>query len=108
MTDELEIGDDLEITQTLRRAAAAGGTWIAGRLNGHRFEALVFPAHAEHREWELDDSQISKLWIERLADHVTIAHFNRGWDVRPTSDEAQALVDFLAAGLAEHVFGTNA
>ena len=31
-------------------------------------DALVFPEHAEHREWEIRDSRISKLWIQRLED----------------------------------------
>ena len=38
---EVEIGDDLQLAEITRRAA--GGTWVRGRLNGHRFEAIVFP-----------------------------------------------------------------
>ena len=41
--DDLEIGDDLEITRTTCRAAG-GGTWVRGRLNRHRFDALVSPS----------------------------------------------------------------
>ncbi|MGE5192913.1 MAG: hypothetical protein ACM3U2_10450 [Deltaproteobacteria bacterium] len=85
----LEIGDDLEITKTTRRAAGAG-TWVCGRMNGHRFDALVFPAHAENADYELGDSRISKLWVQRLADKTEVANFDRGWDVRPTTDEAAA------------------
>lgn len=59
---DCEIGDDLEIIKTTRRAAGAG-TWAIGTTNGHRFDALVFPQHAEIPEYELDDSRISKLWI---------------------------------------------
>ncbi|RIK73465.1 MAG: hypothetical protein DCC68_24835 [Planctomycetota bacterium] len=70
-TNDLEIGDDLEITKTTRRASG-GGTWVCGRLNGHRFDALVFPEHADKREWELGDSRISKLFIQRLADKWTV------------------------------------
>ena len=100
--DNLEIGDDLEITKVTRKAAGAG-TWVCGRLNGHRFDALVFPEHAEVETYELGESQISKLWVQRLADRQTVANFDRGWDLRPTTDEASAIVDFLAAGLADHV-----
>ena len=48
--DDLDVGHDLEITKTTRRAAGAG-TWVCGTLSGHRFEALVFPEHAENPEW---------------------------------------------------------
>src|SRR6266849_2294794 len=90
----VEIGDDLEIARTTRREAGAG-TWVAGRLNGHRFEALVFPAHAENPDYELGQSQISKLWVQCLADGRTVANFDRGWDVRPTTELAAAIVAFL-------------
>ena len=67
MTEMIDdIGDDLRITKTTRRAAGSG-TWVCGTLHGHRFDALVFPEHAENAEWELGDSRISKLWIKRLA-----------------------------------------
>ena len=105
--DDLEIGDDLKITRTTRRAAGAG-IWVCGRLNGHRFDALVFPEHAEVESYELGQSQISKLWLQRLNDKTEVANFDRGWDVQPKTDEAAAIVDFLAAGLAEHTYGRNA
>ena len=98
-----EIGDDLVIARTTRRIAAAG-TWVKGTLNEHRFDALVFSEHAECPDYELDQSRISKLWLQSLADHRVVANFDRGWDIRPTTKTAQAIVDFLAAGLAEHVY----
>ena len=101
--DAAEIGDDLVIVRTSRRHAA--GIWVKGTIAGHRFDALVFPEHAECANYELDDSRISKLWLQSLADHRVAANFDRGWDVRPTTETAQAIVDFLAAGLAEHVYG---
>jgi hypothetical protein len=103
MNDDLEMGDDLTITKTTRRASGAG-TWVCGTLNGHRFDALVFPEHAEVPDFELGDSRISKLFVQRLADRQTVANFDRGWDVRPTTDEATAIVDFLAAGLADRTY----
>ena len=107
MNGDLEIGDDLTITKTTRRGAGAG-IWVCGWLNGHRFDALVFPEHAEVADFELGESKISKLFVQRLADRQTVANFDRGWDMRPTTDEASAIVDFLAAGLAEHTYGPNA
>jgi hypothetical protein len=102
--NDLEIGDDLKITKTTRRASGAG-TWVIGTLNGHRFDCLVFPAHAERPDFELGDSRISKLWIKRLSDGKVVCNFDRGWDIRPTTKTAAAIVDFLAAGLAEHTYG---
>jgi hypothetical protein len=102
--NNLDIGDDLVITKTTRRASGAG-TWVIGTLNGHLFNALVFPEHAECPDYELDDSRISKLWIRREADKQEVCNFDRGWDVRPTTKTAAAIVDFLAAGLAEHTYG---
>ncbi len=39
-SEDLELGDDLRITKTTRRAAGAG-TWVCGTIAGHRFDALV-------------------------------------------------------------------
>jgi hypothetical protein len=103
MNDDREMGDDLTITKTTRRASG-GGTWVCGTLSGHRFDALVFPEHAEVADFELGESRISKLFVQRLADRQTVANFDRGWDVRPTTDEATAIVDFLAAGLADRTY----
>lgn len=101
--DTLDIGDDLVITKTTRRAAGAG-TWVIGTIAGHKFNALVFPEHADSPDYELGDSRISKLWLQNLADEKTVTNFDRGWDVRPATKVAEAIVDFLAAGLAEHIY----
>ena len=100
---DLDMGDDLVITKTTRRASG-GGTWVIGTIAGHRFNALVFPEHAECPEYELGDSRISKLWLQRIADKATVLNFDRGWDIRPTDATATAVMDFLAAGLAEHIY----
>ena len=94
----------LRIKKTDRRHSV-GGTWVTGTIAGHFFEALVFPKHAECETYELGDSRISKLYMRRSADRQTVANFDRGWDIQPTNDVARELVDLLAAGLAELVFG---
>jgi hypothetical protein len=101
--NDLELGDDLVITKTTRRASG-GGTWVCGSLNGHRFDALVFPEHAENPEWEIDDSRISKLWVQRLADRQEVFNWDRGADVPAADPLAAAIVDFLSVGLADHVY----
>jgi hypothetical protein len=104
MTSEInELGDDLRITKKTRQAAA-GGTWVCGTIAGHRFDALVFPEHAENAEWEIGDSRISKLWVQRLADRRTVFNWDRGADVPAADPVAAAIVDFPCAGLAEHDF----
>jgi hypothetical protein len=98
-----DYGDDLSISTA--GCQSGGGTWVRGTLAGHRFQALVFAAHAECASDELGDSRISKLWVQRLADRRVVANFDRGWDVRPADAAAARVVGFLAAGLADHVFG---
>ena len=102
-TNDLDLGDDFEITKTTRRASG-GGTWVCGRLHGHRFDALVFPEHAENPEWELGGSRISKLWIQRLADKTTVFSWDRGMDIPAADEVAGAIADFLAGGLADHIY----
>jgi hypothetical protein len=63
-TNDLELGDDLTIAKTTRRASG-GGTWVVGTIAGHRFDALLFHEHAENPENEIGDSRISKLWVAR-------------------------------------------
>ena len=100
---EFDLGGDFRITKTSRRASG-GGTWVCGTIAGHRFDALVFPEHAECEEYELGRSKISKLWVQRLADKQTVFNWDRGMDQSAATDLAQAIVDFLAAGLADQTY----
>lgn len=104
LTDGRHLGDDLRITDLTRRPVV-GGFWVSGRIAGHCFQALIFPGHAEHAEWELGRSRISKLWVHR--DHGSVVfEWDRGPVVAAADAKAGAVVDFLAAGLAERVFGS--
>jgi|GEM_PF-2088854 len=102
-TDPSEMLDTLEITKKTGRPT--GGTWVKGNIAGHTFEALVFPEHATDGAFELDDSRISKLWLQEHFTHAEVACFDRGWDRKPTTDAARTIVGLLAAGIAEHIFG---
>jgi hypothetical protein len=104
MTSECELGDDLRITKISRRAAG-NGTWVCGTIAEHRFDALVFPEHADNPEFEIGDSRISKLWVQRLADRRQVFNWDRGADVPAADAEAAAIVDFVCAGLADYVYG---
>lgn len=100
-----DLGNDLVITKTEARQLNAAGTWVSGTIAGHTFQVLVFENHAETEENELETSRISKLWLRRQADRQVVANFDRGWDFEPTTDAAREIVGFLAAGIAEHIFG---
>ncbi|MBL8810828.1 MAG: hypothetical protein JNM43_11675 [Planctomycetaceae bacterium] len=100
-----DLGDSLKITKTEGRQLNALGTWVSGTIAGHTFQALVFEDHAENADYELGTSRISKLWLRRQTDRQVVANFDRGWDVVPTTRDARMIVDFLAAGIAEHTFG---
>ena len=100
-----DLGDSLKITNTEGRQLNAPGTWVSGTIAGHAFQVLVFEGHAENEDYELGTSRISKLWLRRQADRQVVANFDRGWDIEPAIDTAREIVDFLAAGIAEHVFG---
>ena len=55
-------------------------------------------------EWEIGESRITKLWIQRLADRETVFNWDRGPDV-PAADALVAeIVDHLAGGLADAIF----
>jgi hypothetical protein len=98
----------LRITRNIGRRSwgggRGGGRWVGGTIAGHGFEALVFPERAECESYELCQSRISKLWLRERRTHVTVANFDRGWDVQPTTPLAARLVDLVAAGLAETIF----
>ena len=96
---------DLAFTKIQRRAASVGGTWVSGTINDeYRFDALVFAEHAEHESYELNQSKISKLWVQRLADLKVMFNFDRGLDVPAANTEVQVVVDFLCEGLSDLVF----
>jgi hypothetical protein len=100
---DLDLGDDRNITKISRRASGAE-TWACGTIAGHQFDALVYPEHADNREWEIGDSRISKLWVQRLAERRQVFNWDRGADVPAADAKVAAIVDFLCAGLADYVF----
>ena len=102
-TDAEAIIASLRITK--REGRATGGNWVHGTIAGHSFDALVFAEHAESESFELAQSRISKLHITHEVTNRTVASFDRGWDIAPNSEMAKAIIDVLAAGLAETIFG---
>ncbi|QDV89911.1 hypothetical protein RAS2_09860 [Phycisphaerae bacterium RAS2] len=100
-----DVMETLEVTM-MRSRTAAGGAWVGGTIAGHRFSALVFSQPAVNRQWEVNTtSRISKLWVQRLDDGVTVYNWDRGLDVAPRTDLAARIVALLAEGLADLVWG---
>jgi hypothetical protein len=77
---------------------------VIGLVAGHRFQALVFPEHAESADYELGASRISKLWVQRLSDRAVVFDWDRGPDVPAHDPQTRAVVRFLTAELANRVF----
>lgn len=102
-SEEFDVGYDLQITSRSRRESA-DGTWVKGTLNGHRFEALAFAEHADSADWEYEQSRLSKLWVQRIADRTTTFHWDRGMDVPAADAATEAIVSFLAEGLADLIY----
>jgi len=63
--DAVDLLDTLRITKIERRTSF-GGAWVQGTIGEHRFDALVFPEHAECPDYELGDSRISKLSLQQI------------------------------------------
>jgi hypothetical protein len=99
--DAADLLSTLRIEKVQRRSRRG---WVKGTIGGHRFDARVFPEHAAIGEFELDDSRISKLWVQRLEDRATVANFDRGWDIEPATPIAERIVEMLSAGLADFVW----
>lgn len=103
--DTSDLLDALEIIEVKRRHLSTGGAWVTGTIAGHRFDALVFPEHAENPEYEIDDSRISKLWLQRIEDRVVVYNWDRRADIEAATPVAAKIVEVLAAGLAEFIYG---
>ena len=104
--DKRDYADDLlRLKNRLVNAITEVSNVTESDLADHRFEALVFPEHAENPEYEIEDSKISKLWLERIGDKKVVFNWDRGADIAAADKTAQAIVDFLCAGLAESTYG---
>lgn len=102
--DGSDVLGSLDIT-SIKQRSIANAAWVSGMMGGHRFEALVFPEHAENPDYEIDDSRISKLWVQRIEDRATVYNWDRGQDIEPATPIAAKIVGLLVAGLADHIYG---
>jgi hypothetical protein len=91
------------VIRKVTKRTSAPGSWVTGTIAGHRFEALVFPEPASDPAFEIEGSNISKFWLGDESGRA-LADFDRGWNLKPTTELAQRITDLLAAGLAETVY----
>lgn len=96
----------LRITRVTPRPI--GGAWVHGTIAGFAFEALVFPEHAEFRDYEIEQSRISKLCLRRQPDRTIVYAWDRGLDTPCIDPQARRAVTVLCARLAPMTFGNAA
>ena len=99
------VGEDLDITEVTPQGLGGLGTWVCGTVGGYRFTALAYADHAEVPEYEIGDSRISKLWVQRLADKKLVFNWDRGSDVPAADATVQAVVELICEGAAECACG---
>lgn len=95
----------ITIKKRPRKRQGLGTSWTEGTVGPYRFQALVFPEHADNEDWELGRSRISKLWVQ--IGKTTVFNWDRGMDLPASSRDAQRVVDALTANLARLVFGAT-
>ena len=68
------------------------GNWMLVHIGPFWFAIKYYE---EPNVFGIDEGRISKLWLTWKDSNATAAAFDRGWDKRPDSEEAQEAVDTL-------------
>jgi len=100
-----EIYDSFLILKTQR--ALSGGVWVTAQCLGYRIQALVFAKHADEPSYELGQTRITKLWVQRIADREETYNWDRGLDKEPADFETEAIVDLASDFLADFIFNSS-
>lgn len=66
-------------------------TFATAEIGGKRF-TIQFVRFDDPSQFGIDGGRISKLWIREDETWKTVANYDRGWDIRPTTAEAKAIV----------------
>ena len=66
----------------------SGAMLIHGKV--YKFQAKVYKVDSKYG---IDGGKISKLWIS--CEDMVVASYERGWDVKPTSEGAELAVAIL-------------
>ena len=68
------------------------GNWTSGHIGPFRFEVKHFD---EPSVFGINEGRISKLWLKPKDGSQIAAAYERGWNKRPETKEAQEAVDTL-------------
>ena len=63
--------------------------WRHGFINGFEYEVKVYDTGSQYG---INEGRISKLWLSGPEGR---ANYDRGWDIEPTTPEAEAAVKAL-------------
>lgn len=66
-------------------------TFAAAEIGGKRF-TIQFVRFDDPSQFGIDGGRISKLWVRDEQLYKTVANYDRGWDIRPATAEAKAIV----------------
>jgi hypothetical protein len=94
--------DTLEIASIVERVD--DGRDVRGFVLGHEFEAVVFAVHAGSAECELGWSRITDLVVRPSGGAEVCFRWRCGPDVKPCGPAVEAVVEVIAAYLADRVF----
>ena len=76
--------------------------WRFGRIRHdgttYTFEAKVYDVGSQYG---IKGGRISKLQVKELVTKKTILHYDRGWDIRPTTANAKAVLKAILAAYPE-------
>ena len=87
----------MKITITKKAPAInGGGTWYTGWTGAYLFQAKAYDTGSVYG---INGGKISKLTITGAAFGETAAHYDRGWDVEPESEDAREVLEAILAAL---------
>lgn len=89
-TDKAKNPDGV-VAEEVGNAWQEGTIYIPNSDTVFKFEAKVFD---EGSQFGIKGGRVSKLWIKD-ANNKTVLNYDRGWDVKPTTDEAKTALNMI-------------
>ena len=85
----------MQLLQTM--TVQMDGRWLRGIIDGYEFFALVFQIGSKYG---INEGRISKLTVRHKLESLTevsryIINYDRGWDVKPETEEHKLILDTL-------------
>ena len=88
LSAEAYVERQLELLQTM--TVRKDGRWFVGTLADCTFNALVFQTGSQYG---INGGRVSKLMVRRNGTYII--NYDRGWDIRPRSEEDGLILDTL-------------